>query len=485
MWLTVNSMKTLKKPFCLFPALLAMGTCLSLSPITLRAADHGDAPALDQDQGADIADLFMFLDPTDTTQLVLVGTVHGFIVPGEAGNFAAFDPNVRFRFELYNDHVNVVDSSTPPKSPNYPIVANALGNFLNGTKTKPAPADAAAAKRFVASIKPNITIDVSFSPREVVQPDPADPKFNLAKPGPQEATIAFGGLKQFSGLKNHGVFKTLNSDKTGDPILTTTSTQAYTANQQTINTLNTGSFKSNPNPPVKFFAGEAADPFFFDLTAFSNFIKSCHDGSPDPSQFSRARNSFSGYNLLAIAIEFPISLVQGTNGSIVGADFLTQRHSIQEVTSNGTVGVGGFKTVDRIGNPAVNVALIPFNDKDKYNGGTPRTDASLAFAGDILTTIKELGLDTLSSGTAVNTLVYLEFDYGDILKLNPAGGAGFPNGRRLQDDTISTILTVLAGGAVNQGATQTVPPQSHFPFVALPYQPQMQGAAAGADQTQN
>ncbi|HEY2343544.1 MAG TPA: DUF4331 family protein [Chthoniobacteraceae bacterium] len=471
------------------PILLGIITCLNLSSIPLRAADHGDAPALDQDQGADIADLFMFIDPNDSTQLVLVGTVHGFIVPGEAGSFAAFDSNVKFRFEIYNNHVNVVDNSSPPRSPNYPIVANALGNFLQGTKNKPTAAQTSAAKHFVDTIKPNLTIDVNFSPREVVQDSTnPDPKINLAKPGPQDATITFGGFKQFSKLKNHGVFKTLDGSKPGDPIInpivTTVSTQAATANDQTVNTILTQDANGDV---IKFFAGEAADPFFFDLTAFSNFIASCHSPTgADPTVFNRGRNSFAGYNVLAIAIELPISLVTGTNGSVVGADFLTQRHSLQDVTSNGTVGMGGFKTVDRLGNPAVNVALIPFNDKDKYNGGTPHGDALLGFAGDMLTTIQDLGLGTLSNASAVDTLVYLVFDYGDILKLNPsAGNAGYPNGRRLDDDTITTILSVLAGGTVNQGATQTVPPENAFPFVALPYQPQPHGTTVGGDDTQN
>ena len=89
-------MKTLEKVLTRLPALLAISACLSLSSGALRAADHGDAPALDQDQGADIADFFLFPDPNDATKVVLVGTFHGFIVPGEAGNFAGFDPNVRF-----------------------------------------------------------------------------------------------------------------------------------------------------------------------------------------------------------------------------------------------------------------------------------------------------------------------------------------------------------------------------------------------------
>lgn len=64
------------------------------------AADHGDAPAVANDQGADIADVYMFLDPNDNSRVILAGTVHGFIVPNEMVNFGIFDENVRYRFEL-------------------------------------------------------------------------------------------------------------------------------------------------------------------------------------------------------------------------------------------------------------------------------------------------------------------------------------------------------------------------------------------------
>jgi hypothetical protein len=44
-----------------------------------------------------------------------------------------------------------------------------------------------------------------------------------------------------------------------------------------------------------------------------------------------------------------------------------------------------------MGNPAVNVALIPFNRKNEYNQGTPKDDANLKFGGDILATLNALG----------------------------------------------------------------------------------------------
>lgn len=65
-------------------------------------ADHAEAPLVESDQGADIADVYAFLDPNDNTQAVLAFDVHGFIVPGENGNLSGFDPNVLFRFNIEN-----------------------------------------------------------------------------------------------------------------------------------------------------------------------------------------------------------------------------------------------------------------------------------------------------------------------------------------------------------------------------------------------
>ena len=73
---------------------LTLACYLALAPAArVRAADHGDAPTAGQDLGADLNDCYMFLDPNDNTQVIMIMTFHGFIVPGEAGNFGVFDPN--------------------------------------------------------------------------------------------------------------------------------------------------------------------------------------------------------------------------------------------------------------------------------------------------------------------------------------------------------------------------------------------------------
>ena len=85
---------------------------------------------------------------------------------------------------------------------------------------------------------------------------------------------------------------------------------------------------------------------------------------------------------------------------------------------------------------------------------------------------------------------------GDFLRLDltvPNSGAGggdnaaaaFPNGRRLKDDTIDILLTIIANGTPlgdNVNASD-VPPQDTFPFLALPQQPRPPGVTD--DNTRN
>lgn len=73
------------------------------------AADHGDGPRASNDQAADIADVYFFLDPNDPSMAVIIGTTRGFIVPSEASNFGIFDPDIHYRFEIENTGDSVAD----------------------------------------------------------------------------------------------------------------------------------------------------------------------------------------------------------------------------------------------------------------------------------------------------------------------------------------------------------------------------------------
>ena len=262
------------------------------------------------------------------------------------------------------------------------------------------------------------------------------------------------------------------------------------------------SFGSTPPPQVvtynaggtgvDFFAGEVDDPFFFDIPAFGRFIASIRNGSPDPSLLMRGRDTFAGYNILSIALRFPVSMLRGTS-NIIGADFLAQR-ATQEIQEGGRiVRSGPFHTLDRMGNPAVNVALVPFNRKDQYNAASTEDDADGQFASGIVATLRALGTSTSN----INILAEVAVLHGDFLRLDvsipnsgPGGGgnqaASFPNGRRLRDDVIDILLNIISNGAIVSGDNvnaNDVPLGNAFPFLAPPHQPLATGVID--DKTRN
>jgi hypothetical protein len=68
----------------------------------MKAADHAEATGVAGDPGADIADVFAFLDPNNNSKVILALDVEGFIVPSELLNLSFFAPDVTFRFEIEN-----------------------------------------------------------------------------------------------------------------------------------------------------------------------------------------------------------------------------------------------------------------------------------------------------------------------------------------------------------------------------------------------
>ncbi len=82
---------------------LAIAFAVLFAPLSLiKAADHAESTSVAGDPGADIADVFAFLDPNDNSKVVLAIDVEGFIVPSELLNLSFFSPDVTYRFEIEN-----------------------------------------------------------------------------------------------------------------------------------------------------------------------------------------------------------------------------------------------------------------------------------------------------------------------------------------------------------------------------------------------
>ncbi len=466
---------------------------LAVAP-NVRAADHGDGPNVGPDQGADIADIYAFLDPNDVgtdlgKNVVLIGTSRGFIVPSENGNFGTFDPNIRYTFAIEN-----------------------TGDAI-----------------------PDLFIDVDFTPRAIKSTATLPQTTTIPA---QDAVVSLRGAvpKEFAGKK--GKF---------DPVPVYQPSLATVAPAQTDfikPLLNT----ANQTPGITFFAGIADDPFFFDIPGFNRFVASVVANKTtvppavppaiDFTTLDRARDSFAGYNVLGISIKVPVALLKNAKPKAgesaktkLGINFSTSRGSSRTVKGI-TVASGAPQQVDRMGVPGVNVAFIGFNRKNDYNGASTLDDAKGAFFPDIAATLlTNLGtsptiiyaptglsyLDTLAfvagipsvaNGTATGVKFPLKdktkFGLGDFLRLetdivaNPTllntgtkGGtnasAGFPNGRRPADDVIDTVLFLVTNGGLTTGdkvPASDVAPQNTFPFLALPQQPR-EGAGNIDDNTRN
>ncbi len=76
----------------------------------ITAADHDEAPLIQGDQAADIADLYAFRSPQDPNAIVLVLTLSDFLPPGEIKlGKSNFDPRVLYQFKIDRDGDAVED----------------------------------------------------------------------------------------------------------------------------------------------------------------------------------------------------------------------------------------------------------------------------------------------------------------------------------------------------------------------------------------
>ena len=141
-----------------------------------------------------------------------------------------------------------------------------------------------------------------------------------------------------------------------------------------------------------------------------------------------------------------------------------------------------FAQVDRMGQPAVNTALISSGNKDAFNGGDPSTDGEL-YTEDMLANVRGLRAAVAavpgfppedSPGVSPETVVSVVNP--DTLRLDLSQATVFPNGRGFTDEVIDPLLglvlnrgSVFDGGpGVSDGISNDSPGIATFPFAAAP-----------------
>ena len=137
--------------------------------------------------------------------------------------------------------------------------------------------------------------------------------------------------------------------------------------------------------------------------------------------------------------------------------------------------------------------FIPTERDNLVNGSTQRDYAKGRFDADIIATATAVGANEASQQALLGVYVrrgdYLRMSLGipntrtsrdnNVQPRQTSEGDGdnpeaaFPNGRRLSDDVVDTLLRIVANGADLSDSANTldVPLRSEFPFFGPPHQP--------------
>ena len=238
----------------------------------------------------------------------------------------------------------------------------------------------------------------------------------------------------------------------------------------------------------KVFAGQRDETFYIDLGATFDTLNlrrtppvltALEDADDNHNAFGT--DMLSGFNVNTIAIEVPISSVTANPNGFIGAYASTSRHKVRvlrDAQSKDPVESGPQVQVSRMANPLVNEVIIGTGSKDRWNTTDP--DAETQFVDFYLNSRLATAIN-LRFGTAIPTTnrtdlvnVLLKYptqpqsgtcggnDCAELLRLNlsvpptpPASQrrlsvlagdpAGWPNGRRPNDDVTDIALRVVAG----------------------------------------
>jgi hypothetical protein len=261
------------------------------------------------------------------------------------------------------------------------------------------------------------------------------------------------------------------------------------------------------------WVGQSDDPFFLDLRVFDLLYG---------GDFSEVGDdTLAGFNVNTMVLQVRKGMVRGPDGPIVGIWNTASRRSVRIQDAAGTVAEQGpLVQVSRLGMPLVNEVVVPVGAKDYFNASDPRQDAQFlpkvqdpelphvisavypsvfpevpdsddaqeGIQRDDLISVFLTGVDGLNQPAGVRPSEMLRLNLSiapctsacSTLGVIGADTAGFPNGRRLDDDIVDIALRVVMGvllpdhdpdaETLSDGVgANDVPFLPSFPYVAYPH----------------
>jgi hypothetical protein len=294
----------------------------------------------------------------------------------------------------------------------------------------------------------------------------------------------------------------------------------------------------------RVFAGQRAESFHVDLGSIFDLgtLRPFEAAHLIPSANAVGVNGGQGLNVHSIALQLPFSDVTRHGqtphdvldpASVIGVWAGASRHAseVRPAGAGAPAQYGPFRQVSRLGNPLFNEVIVPMAEKDLWNALDPYQDGRFAkyvrkpeLAGLLpvlypgvfphlagytkpradLVAILLTGIPKgvvpgfqNNTGPVLADLLRLNLAVPASANPNPIGllagdAAGFPNGRRLIDDTVAIELRAVAGATIplvdpsftpDAAASLLVDGTSNTNSPFLPHFPYM-GTPAGGYQTQ-
>jgi Domain of unknown function (DUF4331) len=254
----------------------------------------------------------------------------------------------------------------------------------------------------------------------------------------------------------------------------------------------------------KVFAGQRDDSFFGDIGAIFDLV-AIRSGT---GANGGGKDFFAGYGVHSIELQVPLSQLDNGTNHVVGIWAASDR---PKITVEGGHQSAKWVQVSRLGNPLINEVLIPTPLKDKWNASTPDKDKQFEryysspvlahllnqlypqfgpfqetnrsdLVSVLLTGLKQPNLNftgpTQADEIRLNLAIAPTAPVGQGNRLGVLGGdlAGYPNGRRLEDDVIDISERAVGGALIGHSLplgdgvdANDVPYQTTFPYQADPF----------------
>jgi hypothetical protein len=246
---------------------------------------------------------------------------------------------------------------------------------------------------------------------------------------------------------------------------------------------------------IKVFAGQRREGFFVDLGSIFDLgdLRPFENLHLIPTASAAGVDATKDLNIHTIALQVPKNLLtsdgsmptnQANAHSVIGVYASASRRKSRVLTGAMDAEAGPWVQVSRLGNPLINEVIIPMSMKDRWNSLPPSQDGQFLkfvqhpeLAGLLpvlypgvfphlaaytkpradLAAILMTGIPT---GVVAGFQNFTSAKPADLLRLNMAippaktpnplgivGGdlAGFPNGRRVFDDTVTVEIRAVAG----------------------------------------